>query len=439
MSHATKDQARVILDILDRFCEASGQSINKDKSRVFFSSKMDRRASREVSEILGIAATQDLGRYLGVPLLHGRVTRSTFDFILTRMDNKLAGWKANNLSLAGRVTLASSVLNAIPSFVMQTALLPAYICDAIDRKIRDFIWGSVEGARRIHNINWETVCKPKNLGGLGLRSARDLNKAFLMKIVWGLITRLTELWAKVLISKYLKNTPNGYTLARKTGFSSIWRGVLKVWPLVLDGTRWSIRDGRKTRFWTDRWLDSGITLMDHAINFRDVDSSLPVSHICSEPGVWNFDFLCSVLPSDVVMQVVGMSPPVDRLGEDCLVWGLEANGRFSVRTAYLLITEALSPPTDPIWRSIWKWSGPSKIKHFLWMASHKRLLTNEERGRRHLSNQVLCPRCSSQTESISHVLYDCDFALQVWRSVLPLAITARTVEGDFDSWWRRMS
>ncbi|CAN1775348.1 hypothetical protein LINPERHAP1_LOCUS13294 [Linum perenne] len=33
------------------------------------------------------------------------------------------------------------------------------------------------------------VCKPKNLGGLGLRSARDLNKAFLMKIVWNLITK----------------------------------------------------------------------------------------------------------------------------------------------------------------------------------------------------------------------------------------------------------
>ncbi|CAN1156561.1 hypothetical protein LINPERHAP2_LOCUS21016, partial [Linum perenne] len=47
--------------------------------------------------------------------------------------------------------------------------------------------------RQIHNINWETVYKPKKLGGLGLRSARDLNKAFLMKIVWGLIARRTEL------------------------------------------------------------------------------------------------------------------------------------------------------------------------------------------------------------------------------------------------------
>ncbi|CAN1763773.1 Putative ribonuclease H protein At1g65750, partial [Linum perenne] len=200
----------------------------------------------------------------------------------------------------------------------------------------------------------------------------------------------------------------------------------------------SIRDGRKTLFRTDSWLDSGISLVDHAINFREVDLSLLVSHVCSEPGVWNYDFLCSVLPSEIVRQVVGMSPPVDRLGEDCMVWGLEANGTFSVRTTYLLIIEALSPPSDPIWSYIWKWSGPSKIKHFLWLALHKRLLTNEERGRRHLTNQVMCPRCSFPTESMSHVLYDCDFALQVWRFVLPQTITAKAEAGDFDSWWRRM-
>ncbi|CAN1782978.1 Putative ribonuclease H protein At1g65750 [Linum perenne] len=177
---------------------------------------MDRNVSRAVSEIMGIAATQDLGRYLCVPLLHGRVKRSTYYYILTRLDNKLAGWKANNLSLVGRVTLASSVLNAIPSYIMQTVLLPASICDGIDRKIRNFIWGSVEGARRIHNINWETICKPKSLGGLGLRNARDLNKAFLMKIVWGLISHPSDLWERVLISKYLKKSADGYVLARNS-------------------------------------------------------------------------------------------------------------------------------------------------------------------------------------------------------------------------------
>ncbi|CAN1836022.1 Putative ribonuclease H protein At1g65750 [Linum perenne] len=265
------------------------------------------------------------------------------------MDKKLAGWKANNLSLAGRGTLATSVLNAIPSYVMQTAFLPVHICEAIDRKIRNFIWGSVQGGRKIHNINWETVCKPKSLGGLGLRSARDLNKAFFMKIVWGLISRPTELWAKVLVSKYLKTTDHGFTLARKS-----------------------------------------------------------------------------------------MSPPKDRLGKDALVWGLEPNGLFSVRSAYLMITDNAEAPSDSMWRYIWDWKGPNRIKHFLWLASHRKLLTNEERGKRHLTTQVLCHRCSFHNESISHVIYECSFAMQVWRRMLPQAIETWSVHNDFVSWWRAM-
>ncbi|CAN1163128.1 Putative ribonuclease H protein At1g65750 [Linum perenne] len=183
---------------------------------------MDRNISRGVLEVLGIVATQDLGRYLGVPILHGRVTRATYGYILNWIDTKLAGWKAQNLSLAGRVTLASSVLNAILAYAMQTAFLLFSICDSIDRRIRNFIWGSVEAARKIHNINWNTVCKPKSLGGLGLCNAQDLNKAFLMKIVWVLIKRPSELWAKVLMAKYLKKMEVGFVLARKSRVSSTW-------------------------------------------------------------------------------------------------------------------------------------------------------------------------------------------------------------------------
>ncbi|CAN1120776.1 LINE-1 retrotransposable element ORF2 protein [Linum perenne] len=217
-SEADISQAKVILDILDRFCAASGQSINKDKSKVYFSKNVSRPLSREITSTLGIGSTSDLGRYLGVPILHGRVTKHTYDFILDRMNSRLAGWKAANLSLAGRVTLASSVLNSIPSYIMQTAFLPFSLCDKIDRIIRNFIWGSEGGTRKVHNVNWETVCKPKKLGGLGLRSAKDLNKAFLMKLVWNLISKPNELWAKVLISKYMVLTENGYMLARSKGF-----------------------------------------------------------------------------------------------------------------------------------------------------------------------------------------------------------------------------
>ncbi|CAN1279349.1 hypothetical protein LINPERPRIM_LOCUS16980 [Linum perenne] len=54
------------------------------------------------------------------------------------------------------------------------------------------------------------MCKPKSQGGLGHRSTRELNKSFLMKVAWILVSRPNELWAKVLISKYMTLTEDGY-------------------------------------------------------------------------------------------------------------------------------------------------------------------------------------------------------------------------------------
>ncbi|CAN1149175.1 Putative ribonuclease H protein At1g65750 [Linum perenne] len=52
------------------------------------------------------------------------------------------------------------------------------------------------------------------------------------------------------------------------------------------------------------------------------------------------------------MQVVGMSPPAERLGTDTLVWGLEPNGLFSIRSAYLMITDNAAAPSDSVWSRV---------------------------------------------------------------------------------------
>ncbi|CAN1247570.1 Putative ribonuclease H protein At1g65750, partial [Linum perenne] len=142
---------------------------------------------------------------------------------------KLAGWKVRTLSTAGRVYLANSVLNTISTFAMQTALLPVETCNLIDKKIRDFIWGSFNGDRKLHQVNWERVCSPKGQGGLGLRSARELNYAFLMNLMWGLMKRPKELWAKVLLTKYMKQSSVGLVPRKSKSWSSCCKGLNETW------------------------------------------------------------------------------------------------------------------------------------------------------------------------------------------------------------------
>lgn len=41
--------------------------------------------------------------------------------------------------------------------------------------------GGNEQGRKIHIINWEQLCKPTKLGGMGLKKAGLMNMAFLAK------------------------------------------------------------------------------------------------------------------------------------------------------------------------------------------------------------------------------------------------------------------
>lgn len=68
---------------------------------------------------------------------------------------------------------------SIPYYVMQTSKLPASICCDIDRSSLHFIWGDVQDQKRIHLVNWDSVCRPKDGGGLGLKKAAHMNNLLL--------------------------------------------------------------------------------------------------------------------------------------------------------------------------------------------------------------------------------------------------------------------
>ncbi|CAN1142156.1 Putative ribonuclease H protein At1g65750 [Linum perenne] len=131
-----------------------------------------------------------------------------------------------------------------------------------------------------------------------------------------------------------------------------------------------------------------------------------------------------------------MTPPDARLGDDAIVWGLEASGRFSVKTAYWLVKELAEEDEDTDWKKVWSWEGPAKIKHFIWLVMHGKLITNEERRRRHLSPDAICLECQDPCESMDHILRRCHVAQEVWRELLPLAISRNQDEVVFADWWK---
>lgn len=82
---ATNDQIKMILECLDNFCKCSGQKVNKHKSNIFFSNNVCKSAADRIACRAGILETNDLDRYLGVPSIHGIVTKDHCNNILERI------------------------------------------------------------------------------------------------------------------------------------------------------------------------------------------------------------------------------------------------------------------------------------------------------------------------------------------------------------------
>ncbi|CAN1831409.1 Putative ribonuclease H protein At1g65750 [Linum perenne] len=204
---------------------------------------------------------------------------------------------------------------------------------------------------------------------------------------------------------------------------------------MLKGVRSSIGDGLETNFWTDRWTDGGVRLID--LVSRDnlpEDTDAVVAELVNEDGLWDLDLISQYLPPNVVDCVSGMSPPRPDRREDGWSWGAEQSGMFSIRSAYKLILDNDELPITDSWKSIWKWSGPNRIRHFLWIAKHGRLLTNSERRRRHMANDSSCSLCNHPEENLIHILRECPFANDVWKSLDESFLLAPIWSDPIEDW-----
>lgn len=91
ISEASLTCVQKIMEILQRFNECSGQTVNRSKSCVFFSQNMLDAEAQVLSSQLGIATMKDLGRYLGIPIISGRKGKEDYSFLVDKVRAKLSG------------------------------------------------------------------------------------------------------------------------------------------------------------------------------------------------------------------------------------------------------------------------------------------------------------------------------------------------------------
>jgi hypothetical protein len=234
------------------FENMSGLKINFDKSEVLVMG-VTAREQRRVASMLNCKLGQFPIKYLGLPVSDKALRVSDWDFLPQKVGHRVDPWQGLLLASAGRLELTNSCLSSLPMFTMGIYLLHAATHKAMDSCRARFFWEGAGDRRKYHMVDWPTVCKPKELGGLGILNTRLMNVVLMLKWIWKLYQNAEGLWADLIRAKYLRDRDLFAKNVPSHG-SQFWNAIQKIkWHFKL-GAKHKVHNGNRTFFWLDWWV-----------------------------------------------------------------------------------------------------------------------------------------------------------------------------------------
>jgi hypothetical protein len=173
---------------------------------------------------------------LGLPLHFRHLRKVHLQPPIDKIAAKLPGWMGKNLARPGRITLAKTVLMATADHAMVFPLSKWARLKTV-RISRRFVRAGDAGEHDACGhalVNWKTVCRPKDLGGLGIPDQDRCGRALRLRWLSLKWTDPTQPWS-------------GSKLLCSDADRALFRAYTKI----------ELADGEKTSFWHDKWCDRG--------------------------------------------------------------------------------------------------------------------------------------------------------------------------------------
>jgi hypothetical protein len=121
---ATREGAIETMGVLSKYCNASGQRINMDKSSVFFSKGCPGALKDGIKEKLDVQRETLQEKYLGLPSDMGSSKNAAFKYLRDKVWKKVLRWLELLLSMGGKEILIKSVAQSVSTFSMSCFKLP---------------------------------------------------------------------------------------------------------------------------------------------------------------------------------------------------------------------------------------------------------------------------------------------------------------------------
>ena len=365
--------------------------------------------ANELEQILGCKLKTFPFTYLGIPLSDKKLPRSAYLPLIEKMNAKLAGWAARFLSIAGRLVLLNSILSSMPMHYMSVIRLPDWVINEIDKIRRRFLWkGASEQGKGYHLVDWQKVCKPKDIGGLGILDMRIFNQSLLLKWIWWWHKNEQRIWKPIMQMEPLdvSNIPT----------APIFKQVnMEIVSFFNNSTIFIPGDGSRILVWEHNW---GYGILKHRLQYvysYALQPQLTLWQLATSQEITtNFrpnmsDEALSEL--QIIRQwilITNLQPMI----ADETKWNWTTTGEFTVHSAYRALKTG--PCIDTDIKHIWSLRAPPRMLIFSWLTYYNKILTHDNLRKRGIEIVSRCTLCRAHNETVRHLFRKCPYTKQVY-------------------------
>lgn len=152
----TEKSVAGVFTVLSQFEKLSGLAVNIHKTSMFCSGLSDLTEANILRRFLLNSEALPV-RYLGLPLYYKRLSVKDCDPLISQIRRKYNAWMNRHLSMAGRLTLISSVIPGIIGFWTSAFCILGKVLKLINSLSTSFLWhGCLENPRGA-KVSWQEV------------------------------------------------------------------------------------------------------------------------------------------------------------------------------------------------------------------------------------------------------------------------------------------